>query len=186
MDAKLVEAGTQQAREMARFWADAAINEKIPLPETLYTSPLMRCLETTRIAFSELIQRSGRVFQPTVKELLRERLTDHTCDKRSQRSLIESRYPSFIIEPGFSEEDNLWKADRSEPRDEHVARKQAVLEDIFSSDPNQFISLTTHSYALSAILQACGSEEFRISEGAVIALLIRAERVGEPHLGFSS
>jgi len=117
-----------------------------------------------------------------VKELLRERLTDHTCDKRSTKTLIQLNYPSFIIEPGFSESDTLWKPDQSESTDEHVARKQTVLEDIFSSDPNQFISLTIHSYALSALLRACGSAEFRIAEGAVLAIVVRGERVDKPYL----
>lgn len=64
-------------------------------------------------------------------------------------------------------------------------RKQTVLEDIFSNDYSQFISLTIHSYALSAILRACGSEEFRIAEGSAIALVVRGEKVGEPYLGAS-
>jgi broad specificity phosphatase PhoE len=175
-----VEAGIQQAKDLARFWADAVTKEKVPLPEMLYTSPLARCLETTRIVFSDLIEQSGRLFQPAVKELLRERLTDHTCDRRSTRTWIKSNYPSYIIEPGFAEEDTSWKPDRSEPTGEHVARKQTVLEDIFSSDYSQFISLTIHSYAMSAILRACGSEEFRIAEGSAIALVVRGEKVGEP------
>jgi hypothetical protein len=135
--------------------------------------------------FSDLIEQSGRLFPPTVKELLRGRLTDHTYNRRSTRTWIESNYPSYIIEPGFAEEDTSWKPDRSEPMDEHVARKQTVLEDIFSNDYRQFISLTIHSYAMLAILRACESGEFRVAEGSVIALVVRGEKVGEPYLGAS-
>ncbi len=128
--------------------------------------------------FSDLIEQSGRPFRPIVKELLRERLTDHTCDRRSTRTWIQSSYPSFLIEPRFSEDDTLWRSDRFESSEEHAARKQTVLEDIFTSDSSQFISLTIHSYALSAILQACGSDEFRIAEGSTVAVLVRGEKVG--------
>ncbi|OJJ31455.1 hypothetical protein ASPWEDRAFT_45385 [Aspergillus wentii DTO 134E9] len=176
-DAKLTETGIQQAQELSQFWADAIKKDKIPLPEKLYTSPLARCLETTKLVFSKIMQDSGKTFQPEVKELFRERLTDHTCDKRSTRTWIESHYPSYIIEAGLSEEDVLWKADYWESQDEHIARKQRVLEEIFATDDSQFVSLTVHSYAISAILLACNSEKFRVREGSTIALLVRGESI---------
>lgn len=171
-----MEAGVQQAKDLARFWSDSITKEKVPLPGKFYTSPLARCLETTRLAFCDI---AGQPFQPTVKELLRERLTDHTCDKRSTRTWIQDHYPSYIIEPGFTEEDILWRPDRWEPTDEHVARKQKVLEDIFSSDDSHFISITMHSIAMSAILQACGAEKFGIAPGSTLVLVVRGEKVGE-------
>ncbi|KAE8414078.1 histidine phosphatase superfamily [Aspergillus pseudocaelatus] len=177
VDAKLTEDGVQQAEVLGRFWADAVTTEKVPLPGSRYTSPLARCLETTRLVFSKPMGQFGEQFEPVVKELLRERLTDHTCDKRSTRTWIEGQYPSYLIEPGFSEEDRLWKPDRWESVEEHVARKQKVLEEIFTQDCSPFISLTVHSYAISAILRACGYEEFRVREGSTIAVLIRAQRV---------
>ncbi|KOC07811.1 hypothetical protein AFLA70_311g001220 [Aspergillus flavus AF70] len=178
VDAKLTEAGIQQAETLSQFWTDAVATENVPLPESLYTSPLARCLETTRLVFSKPMGQFREQFQPVVKELLRERLTDHTCDKRSTRAWIEGHYPSYLIEPGFSEEDLLWKPDRWESVEEHVARKQKVLEEIFAQDSSSFISMTVHSYAISAILRACGYEEFRVREGSTIALLVRGERVG--------
>ncbi|GAB1199508.1 hypothetical protein APSETT444_008858 [Aspergillus pseudonomiae] len=178
IDAKLTEAGIQQAEALSQFWTDAVTTEKVPLPESLYTSPLARCLETTRLVFSQPMEQSGEPFQPVVKELLRERLTDHTCDKRSTRTWIEGHYPSYLIESGFSEEDLLWSPDRWESVEEHVARKQKVLEELFAQDSSSFISLTVHSYAISAILRACGYEEFRVREGSTIALLVRGDRVG--------
>ncbi|OGM51024.1 hypothetical protein ABOM_000256 [Aspergillus bombycis] len=177
VDAKLTEAGIQQAEALSQFWTDAVTMEKVPLPEALYTSPLARCLETTRLVFSQPMEQSGEQFQPVVKELLRERLTDHTCDKRSTRTWIAGHHPSYLIEPGFSEEDLLWSPDRWESVEEHVARKQKVLEELFAEDSSSFISLTVHSYAISAILRACGHEEFRVREGSTIALLVRGDRV---------
>ncbi|KAK0375296.1 phosphoglycerate mutase [Colletotrichum limetticola] len=183
LDAALVDTGIQQARDLSTFWtrvtSTTAEGEGVPLPESFYTSPLRRCLETSNLAFGPLVESrgAGRDFRPLVKEGLRERLTDHTCDKRSSRSWIEGAYPRYHIEPGFTEEDRLWKADRFETTEEHVARKQLVLEEIFSTDSGQFLSLTVHSYAISAMLMVGGQEEFRVREGSSIALLVRGDKV---------
>ncbi|KAK1596662.1 phosphoglycerate mutase [Colletotrichum navitas] len=176
LDAELVDKGIQQAKELSAFWAGATSTEKVPFPESFYTSPLRRCLETSRLAFGALVEAKGEEFRPLIKEGLRERMTDHTCDKRSSRKSIESAYPKYMFEPGFTEEDQLWKADRFETTEEHVARKQQVLDEIFSTDANQFVSLTVHSYAISAILRVGGQEEFRVREGSSIALFIRGEK----------
>ncbi|GKT44430.1 putative phosphoglycerate mutase [Colletotrichum spaethianum] len=156
LDAALVDTGIHQAKDLSAFWADSTTTEKVPFPESFYTSPLRRCLETSKLVFGGLIEEKGQEFRPLIKEGLRERMTDHTCDKRSPKRWIESAYPKYIIEPGFSEEDQLWKADRFETTEEHIARKQQVLDEIFSTDANQFLSLTIHSYAISAILRVGG------------------------------
>ncbi|KAK3390344.1 hypothetical protein B0H63DRAFT_557332 [Podospora didyma] len=75
----------------------------------------------------------------------------------STRSWISQNYPDYVFEQRFEEEDTLWAADRYQTNDEHVARKQRLLEDIFPHDDSTFISLTTHSYAISAILEAVGA-----------------------------
>jgi broad specificity phosphatase PhoE len=127
--------------------------------------------------FAKVFEEQGAQFRPVIKELLRELLTDHTCDRRSTRSWIEENYPDYEVEQGFSEEDKLWTGGRWETFDEHTARKQQVLEDIFSTNQNAFVGLTAHSYAISAILRAVGLPEFRVREGSSIALLVRAEMV---------
>jgi broad specificity phosphatase PhoE len=176
-DAKLDEDGIEQAEELGRIWLDTVTDEKMPLPGSLYTSPLARCLETTRLVFAKTFQKQGVKFRPVVKELLRERLTNHTCDRRSSRSWVETNYPDYLIEPAFSEEDVLWTGGRWETMDEHAARKQEVLEEIFSTDENAFVGLSTHSYAISAILRTLGLFEFRVREGSTITLFVKAEKV---------
>jgi len=151
----------------------------VPLPGTIYTSPLARCLETTRLIFAKVFEQQKQQFRPIIKESLRELLTDHTCDRRSTRSWIEEHYPDYVIEPGFSEEDKLWTGGRWETFEEHTARKQQVLEEIFSTDENTFVALTVHSYAMSAILRAVGWSEFRVQEGSSVALFVRAEKVDQ-------
>lgn len=118
---------------------------------------------------------------PIVKEKLRERLTDHTCDKRNARQWIAEQYPDYFIEVGFAETDELWEAWRNPPEDHenHVKRKTELLHDIFTHDSSTFISLSTHSYALSAILSSLGAtkdQTFRIGEGVMVPLFVKAVR----------
>jgi broad specificity phosphatase PhoE len=174
-DAHLVDEGIEQARILGQTYASAFSEDQMPVPESIYTSPLTRCLETTKLVFEPGMKQQGAPFRPIVKELLRERLTDHTCDKRSSKSWITQHYPDYVLEPSFAEDDRLWTGGRWETNDEHVARKQRVLEDIFVSDKNSFVALTTHSYAISAILEVVGLKHFRVREGSSIALLIGAE-----------
>jgi broad specificity phosphatase PhoE len=106
-DSHLNDKGIEQVKSLGRFWSDAAENDMISLPGTIYTSPLARTLETTRLGFANVMEHHGAHFQPIVKELLRERLTDHTCDRRSTLGRIKRHYPSDIIERGFSKNDML-------------------------------------------------------------------------------
>lgn len=149
----------------------------MPAPETIYTSPLARCLETTRLMLANTMGLRELPFQPIIKEDLRERITDHTCDRRSPRSWIEERYPDYVFENGFAEEDVSWSGKHWETEEEHLNRKQRMLEEIFDNDPKTFISLTTHSYAMSAILAAVHMPRFRLREGSSVALLVKGERL---------
>jgi broad specificity phosphatase PhoE len=177
LDAKLAEDGISQARHLGDLWLEWAGTADVPLPETLYTSPLARCLETTKLVYAPVMAEHGRSLQPIVKELLRERLTDHTCYKRSTRAWIADNYPTYVLDQDFATEDTLWRADRYETNDEHVARKRLLLEDIFADGKSTIVSLTTHSYAISAILEVVGAPHFRVSEGAICPLLVKAAEV---------
>lgn len=189
VDSPLVQKGREQAKELANDWVKWNKENEMPIPGTIYTSPMVRCLETTELIYSDVLRENGRELQPVVKENLRERLTNHTCDKRGTRSSIEKKFPKFYFEPGFKEEDTLWKARRgdgmatAETDDEHTARKQRLLEDIFDTDNSHFISLTTHSYAISGILASVGSPPLRVKEGSMLAMLIKAEKEPPPMNG---
>lgn len=176
-DAELTETGVEQGRWLSDFWSSAVSSEGLPLPQTLYTSPLHRCLQTTKLVFSSVTEERGERFRPIIKEKLRERMTLHTCDYRRPRSWIQQSYPEYVIEEGLSEEDHFGKDGHEETDEEHVARKQTVLEDIFSSDEHEFISLTVHSYAIRAIQGACKAKTFRTREGTSIAMLVKGERL---------
>lgn len=176
-DAHLTEEGESQARALSAFWS-SLLQSGAPLP-TLYSSPLTRCLQTTTLIWRPILASLSLPFRPLIKERLREQLTDHTCDRRSPLTRIRSLFPDFAVEDGFTEDDELWRADKWESLRDHCERKQRVLEEIFEADAAQFVSLTVHSYAIAVILHVCGAEMFRVREGSSIGILVRAEEVGE-------
>jgi broad specificity phosphatase PhoE len=127
--------------------------QKIPTPETFYTSPLTRCLQTANITFSTLDLPSGKPFIPTVKELFREGISGHTCDRRGTKTYIHNAFPSYKIEAEFSEDDLLWKPLQGEvPTDEDI-RSKKVIDDVFGNDDSTWISITSHSGEIASILR---------------------------------
>ena len=149
---------------------------KIPVPESYYVSPLTRCLKTALLTFSNLaLPPTARSFQPVVKELLRETIGIHTCDRRSNRTYIQSHYPFFTIEPGFTEADELWSANIRESDEVTDARVKVLLDDIFTNNASTYVSLTSHSGAISALLRVMGHRVFRLQTGGVIPVLVRAD-----------
>ncbi|KAG6004282.1 hypothetical protein E4U43_000766 [Claviceps pusilla] len=178
-DSFLNEIGIQSVKELGQFWLDAVQNDGLPIPQTLYTSPLARRLQTTDHVFSRPMEVHRPPFQPIVKEHLRERFTMHICDLRRPRSWIEKNYPGYKIEDNVTERDALSCQTREETDEEHCARKQQALEEVFSTDNNNnnniSISLTIHSFAISAILRVCHGEPFKVREGTSLALLVRGE-----------
>lgn len=149
---------------------------KIPAPESYYVSPLQRCLSTANHTFSGLSLPTDRPYKPVIKELLREALGVHTCDRRFTKSKIQSMWPEYVFEPDFEEEDLLWDPDLRESDTHEVFRLQLLLDDIFANDQNTFISLTSHSGAISAILRGIGHREFQLQTGGVIPVFLAGQR----------
>ena len=65
---------------------------------------MYRCLQTANLMFSGLALPLDRPFRPTVKEMMREVLGEHTCDRRSSKTAIREAVPDWVIEEGFREE----------------------------------------------------------------------------------
>lgn len=168
-DAALTPLGEQQARDISTFFGTS----NIPFPELLYTSPLRRCLRTTELAFAPILSTKP----PIIKEKLRERLGIHTCDKRSTKSFITSTYPTFTIEPGFTEDDELWNTDTRETFEEHVERSKELLDEIFEDNETLFVSLTAHSGAIMALFSTAEWKKIPVAASSVYPLLILAEKL---------
>lgn len=156
-DANLTPKGIAQAQIANRFWASEISIEKIPTPESYYTSPLTRCLVTANITFSGLKLPSRYPFIPEVKELFREGISGHTCDRRNSKTYIQENFPTYKIEAGFSETDLLWKPLQAETPPDQDIRTKKVLDDVFSNDDSTYISITSHSGEIASLLRgSCG------------------------------
>ena len=142
-----------------------------------YTSPLHRCAATANLTFSGLELPENQPFVPVVKELLREVNGVHTCDRRSTKSYIHSEFPNYIFEPGFAENDELWSPDIRESDPALDVRLKKLLDDIFTHDDSTYISFSSHSGAISALLRDLGHRPFRLSTGGVIPVLVKAETI---------
>ncbi|KKZ66809.1 hypothetical protein EMCG_07498 [[Emmonsia] crescens] len=176
-DAHLTETGIAQALHARSAWS-AQMKNHIPLPQTYYSSPLDRCLQTANLTFNDLPLPPDRPFKPVVKELLRETLGIHTCDRRSPTTHITKSYPHYTLEPGFAPTDPLWDPDQREPNSARTARLHKFLDDIIQHDngASTYISLTAHSGAITSLLEVVGHRVFSLETGGVIPVLVRVVR----------
>ncbi|KAH7411418.1 histidine phosphatase superfamily [Cadophora sp. MPI-SDFR-AT-0126] len=176
-DAKVTPNGVAQAVKANTFWANAIRTTKTPLPESYYSSPLTRCLQTANITFSTLTLPSSKPFIPTVKEFFREGISGHTCDRRGTKSYIESAFPGYVIEQGFTETDELWRPLLTEVAADQDVRSKRVLDDVFGSDDATYVSVTSHSGEIASLLRVLKHRVFSLSTGQVIPVLVKAETI---------
>ncbi|EME47324.1 hypothetical protein DOTSEDRAFT_145863 [Dothistroma septosporum NZE10] len=174
-DAQLTSDGLLQAQIAHNFWKHEIELQKIPHPQSYYTSPLSRCLATANLTFAGLDFPLYYPFVPTVKELLREGISIHTCDHRSNKTYIEGRYPTFEIERGFNEYDELWNGVTAESDSAQEKRMLTLLDDVFTNDDHTWISITSHSGTIGTILDVLGHRSFSLATGAVIPVLVEAK-----------
>lgn len=157
-DAHLSPLGVTQALAVNQFWTTEIETQRIPTPQSYYTSPLTRCLQTVNLTFNGLDLPARHPFVPEVKELFREGISGHTCDRRSSKTYIHGSFPSYRIEPGFTENDELWEALHGETNTDQDIRSTTVLDQVFSTDSSTYISITSHSGEIASILRGmCAS-----------------------------
>lgn len=152
----------------------------MPAFDSYYSSPLRRCIQTANGTFTDVDLPPGRPFAATIKELLREDMSIHTCDRRSTRSELRAFAPaSFDFERGFAEADELWQGgpgrSRGETHAHQLARSKVLLDDVFASDDGSWLSLTSHSGEIAALLEVLGHRPFGLGTGQLIPVLVRAE-----------
>ncbi|KAI0894661.1 phosphoglycerate mutase-like protein [Annulohypoxylon nitens] len=176
-DARLTDAGIAQCTKANAFWKNALAVEKIPAPQSYYSSPLVRSMTTANLTFNGLDLPADRPFVPTIKEYFREGISMRTCDERSNKTYIHSLLPGFKFEEGFTEDDELWKGYEGETSDAQLKRTRAVLDDIFSNDDNTWISITSHSGQISTNLKVLNHIAFSLSTGQAIPALIKAQNL---------
>lgn len=176
-DAALTSFGRAQAVVAHDFWRQEIEQQKIQTPQSYYTSPLDRCLSTAQLTFADLPLPKKYPFKPVVKELLREGISIHTCDRRSSRQYIESTYPDFAFEDTFQDTDHLWNGITAETKTAQDYRSKVVLDDIFSHDKSDIISITSHSGEAASLLRVLGHQPFSLVTGAIIPVFVEVEKV---------
>ncbi|KAI1387904.1 phosphoglycerate mutase-like protein [Hypoxylon trugodes] len=176
-DALLTPAGIAQCTKAHAFWSTSLSTSKIPAPQSYYSSPLLRSATTANLTFAGLTLPADRPFAPVVKELLREGISIRACDERSNRTHLRNVLPpEFIFEEGFTENDELWRGDEGEGEtsEAQVKRSKVVLDDIFSNDDATWVSITSHSGEIAAILKVLGHRTFSLNTGQAIPVLVKA------------
>ncbi|KAK5164794.1 putative phosphoglycerate mutase pmu1 [Saxophila tyrrhenica] len=176
VDAHLTSTGREQALANHDFLKRQFSEQKMPLPENYYSSPLYRCLQTAQLTYANISLPSEKPFSPLIMEMAREVMGEHTCDRRSSRSVIHDAFPDFPIEMGFSEEDELWQADHRETHAEHDLRTRKLLDDVFEADGEAFVSLTSHSGSIASLLRVSGHREFRVPTGGMMPVFVKATK----------
>lgn len=181
-DAHLTPTGVKQAQSVNAFWAKEISEQKIPLPQKYYTSPLDRCLATAQLSFQGLDLPTQYPFIPEVKELFREGISGHTCDRRSSKTYIHSQFPTYTFEKGFVENDPLWEALHGETDVDQNIRSKKVLDQVYAqlTKKTEYVSVTSHSGEIGSLLEVLGHRSFSLSTGAVIPVLVKAETLDEP------
>ncbi|KAH7335706.1 histidine phosphatase superfamily [Rhizoctonia solani] len=180
-DALLTDLGKQQAQLAHNTWVtELAKPDPVPLPTKLFSSPMSRAASTLDITFTGiLLTESGKndKVRPYIMEGLREVIGVHTCDKRRTKTYIRKTYNDYRIEPGFTEEDELWSVDYRETNAETDARLRTSLDTIFGrllGSKDIFISVTAHSGAISSALRVLGHRAYSLPTGGVIPVVIKA------------
>lgn len=83
----------------------------------------------------------------------------HTCDRRSTKTQIAglcNRFDTdvaFPFEHGFRERDELWDSELRETDVGLDRRAIAMLDDVFKSDTNTWISISSHSGLIASLLR---------------------------------
>ncbi|KAK1219975.1 putative phosphoglycerate mutase pmu1 [Marasmius sp. AFHP31] len=171
-DAELTPTGIEQARAVNAAW-NAELKFNIPLPRKRYSSPMTRALSTYVLTFDGID--SPECDRPLVLENLREVYGVHTCDKRRSRTYIEMTFREFNIEPGFTEEDELWTPNVREPSDHTLDRARSVLDVIFRNlDDAGLVSVTAHSGIINGFSGAVGRPSFSLQTGGVLPMVVKA------------
>ncbi|KAF8138803.1 histidine phosphatase superfamily [Boletus edulis] len=171
-DPQLTPLGEQQAQEAHAAWKTERLFG-IPLPEKLYTSPLTRAIRTHQVTFGDTPFPSGLKTMILEVNNMREHNGVHTCDKRRTRSDIQAAFPEYGFEEGFTENDQLWKANSRETYEDIEVRARCVLDRIFQNDREQFISLTAHGGFINCFLRVCHRRPWILPTGGILPVVVK-------------
>jgi broad specificity phosphatase PhoE len=133
IDTKLTEEGHVQSKELGDTW----INKNDI--ELILTSTQSRCLQTTMNIFRDT---DIPIF---ALECLREYpLGSHTCNKRSDKYILEEIYKKINFDDLLSDKDQLWRPDRVETIEE-LDERILLFKEYLKLIPQTKIAIVSHS-----------------------------------------
>ncbi|KZT59347.1 phosphoglycerate mutase [Calocera cornea HHB12733] len=172
-DPELTPQGIQEAKNASEAWKKE-LPHGMPLPNRWFASPFQRASNTLRITFDGVVADP----KPLIIEEIREMIGMHTCDKRSPKRTIQERFPTFSIEEGFTEEDELWKPDYRETEGEMVVRAARGLDKIMelTDVDDVYISISAHTGIARALMAAVGHRRYDLPTGGVLPMVVSVTR----------
>ncbi|ODN76564.1 hypothetical protein L202_05225 [Cryptococcus amylolentus CBS 6039] len=177
-DPYLTPLGISQAQAINACWtAQAPLGAPVKQGEMVwYCSPFTRTGQTLMESWKGLVGDGSEV---EVREDWRECYGLFVCDQRSTKSVIQERFPTFKIEPGFSEQDDLWKAEDRETEEHMQLRARRGLDRIFGAEgPEEtYISITGHTAIFRNFLAVVGHQPYRLATGEMIPVVVKATRL---------
>ncbi|KAI5969863.1 PMU3 [Candida margitis] len=189
-DAELIPESVELAKNNSQLVAKELENNRhhdksLILLQKMYVSPLSRSVDTLYYTWSPIV--NLRQLRPYIQENWRETTGVHTCDKRSTKTIIANKYTKlgFVIEPGFTEQDELYRDDYRESFDEQAARMNIALQQLFSENHGNgvdIVGITSHSGSIKTQLMVLGHRPFAVQTGGMIPVFVKAVR----HKGGSS
>lgn len=178
-DPLLTPLGEEQATANNVAWKEQ-IKAGVPLPQILYSSPMRRSASTLQITWKDILLNKG--FKPIIKESYREVIGLHTCDERSNKTVLAETYRELGVynltpagwdfEPAFNEHDLLWDAVYQETAPQQTLRLRLILNELFATDPRTFISITAHSGVIAAFFRAIGHRTFSVQTGGMVPVVV--------------
>lgn len=175
-DALLTDKGHDQISTLSDSWKKQLYTNNAPLPQSYYVSPMRRCLQTYNDTWSSILNDTK---VPLIKELAREGYGIDSESRRHNKTYIEEFVPTYKFEDGFTEEDELWQEDKYESSEHREYRATLLFNDIFSSDSNDIISITSHSLTISSMLKVLNHRDFLLKTGQMIPVLVKASDFGK-------
>lgn len=177
-DASLTPNGEQQIEKLSGQWQDQ-LKKGTPLPQSYYASPLRRTLQTFELTWTNVSKFDHNdKYKPLVREVARETYGIDSESRRHDKEFIVKNWPFVQLSSDFSDPDPWWSPKERETGQHRDYRAELFLNDVFTNDNNQVISLTTHSGFIKSLLKVVNHRKWSMPTGAMIPLIVEASDFG--------
>ncbi|KDN39746.1 hypothetical protein K437DRAFT_258915 [Tilletiaria anomala UBC 951] len=187
-DPPLTPLGVSQAQAVNSMWkrllSEAPPNDedRPPLPTILFSSPMQRSAVTLRMTYDGVLLGANTIegrapLVPRMRELWRETLTTHMCDRRADKTVIQQRFPEFEIEESMTEKDELFMEVLEEDATSAIRLRHSLSQTFTESEGHQIIGITLHSGVMLGLMTAVGHAVFKPKICGVVPMIVKATPV---------